>query len=205
MRFTGLKIMFISALRGTSRFCFAGVANAPDIELSLFKHKERARVSALRFSWALIEQRKRNNPLCASGGCCIRPCLGSLCSVQCNAGRCEMLRAMQRWGGCKMLRTVQRYAQCSAGRSEALGAVKRWALCSAVWRWALCSAGHCVALRAVYAWFACCDRPCLGSLCSVKCSAGRCAMLHATQCWRGGRVYNVAHCKRMCAVKRCAQ
>ena len=38
-----------------------------NIELGLFKHKERARVSALRFSWALIEQRKRNNPLCATG------------------------------------------------------------------------------------------------------------------------------------------
>ena len=32
------------ALRGTSRFGFAGVSNAPNIEVGLFKHKERARV-----------------------------------------------------------------------------------------------------------------------------------------------------------------
>ena len=39
-----------SALRGTSRFGFAGVHNAPNIELGLSKHKERARVSPLGFS-----------------------------------------------------------------------------------------------------------------------------------------------------------
>ena len=38
------------------------------IELGLFEHKERARVSALRLLWALIEQRKRKNLLCTSGG-----------------------------------------------------------------------------------------------------------------------------------------
>jgi len=31
------------------------------------------------------------------------------------------------------------------------------------------------------AWFACCDRPCFGSLFSVQCSAGRCAMLRAVR------------------------
>ena len=39
-----------SALRGTSRFGFDGVPNAPNIELDLFKLKERARVSPLGFS-----------------------------------------------------------------------------------------------------------------------------------------------------------
>ena len=37
----------------------------------------------------------------------------------CGAGRCAMLRAVQRW------------AQCGAGRSGALRAVQRWAQCSA--------------------------------------------------------------------------
>ena len=37
------------------------------------------------------------------------------------------------------------------------------------------------------AWFACCDRPCLGSLCWVQCFAGRCAMLRAVQ-HRGGGI-----------------
>ena len=50
------------------------------------------------------------------------------------------------------------------------------------------------------AWFACCDRPCLGSLCSVECSAGRCAMLG---------LYNAAHCVTLSALRstpacRCA-
>ena len=56
-----------SALRGTSPFGFAGVPNPPNIKLALLKHKERARVSPLRFSWALIEQRNATNPLCATG------------------------------------------------------------------------------------------------------------------------------------------
>ena len=93
-------------------------------------------MSALRFSWALIEQRKRNKPPVRNG-------LGSLAAIGLVLARCArcsvMLGAVQccalcraRGGGCTMLRTVRRWAQCSAGRSEALGAVKRWALCSAV-------------------------------------------------------------------------
>ena len=70
-----------SALRGTSRFGFAGVPNAPNIELSILKHKERARVSVLRCSWALIEQRKRNKPpLCNR--------LGSLAAIGLVLARC---------------------------------------------------------------------------------------------------------------------
>ena len=68
-------------MRGTSRFGFAGVPNAPNIELGLFEHKERARVSALRFSWALIEQRKRNKPP-------LRNRLGSLAMVGLVLARC---------------------------------------------------------------------------------------------------------------------
>ena len=98
---------------------------------------------ALQFSWALIEQRKRNNPLCESGGSVAafglvlarcaqcRVMLGAVqCCALCSAGG----------GGCIMLRTVQRCAECSAGRSEALGAVKRCVALRAV---------HCVALRTV--------------------------------------------------------
>ena len=39
-----------SALRGTFRFGFAGVPNAPNIELGPFKYKERAREFPLGFS-----------------------------------------------------------------------------------------------------------------------------------------------------------
>jgi len=91
-------------LRGTSRFGFAGVPNAPNIELSLFKHKERARVSALRFSWALIEQRKRNNPLCASGGS-----VAAFGLVLARCARCSV-----------MLGAVQCCALCRA-RGEGFG------------------------------------------------------------------------------------
>ena len=114
-----------SALRGgTSRFGFAGVPNAPNIDLGHLKHKERARVSALRFLWGANRTKKAQQTPFAQPAwfaCCDRPCLGSLCSVQCNAGRCAMLRAMQGSGA------VQCCALCDAGRSVALGAVKRWA------------------------------------------------------------------------------
>ena len=70
-----------SALRGTSRFGFAGVLNALNIELSIFKHKERARVSPLQFSWALFKQRKRNEPP-------LRNRLGSLAAVGLVLARC---------------------------------------------------------------------------------------------------------------------
>jgi len=123
--------------------------------------KVRARVSALRFSWALIEQRKRNKPpfrnrlgSLAAIGLVLARCAGcsafsSLCSVQCSAGRCAMLGG---WGVCC---TMPR-AQCRlCSRSEALKTMP----------------------RAQCRLFACCDRPCLVSLCSVQCSAGRCAML----------------------------
>jgi len=103
-------------LRGTSRFGFAGVPNAPNIELSQFKHKERARVTPLRFSWALIEQRKRNKPP-------LRNWLGSLAAIGLVLARCAR---------CSVgLGAVQCCALCSAGRSKALGAVSRRALCSA--------------------------------------------------------------------------
>ena len=108
-------------------------------------------MSALRLSWALIEQRKRNNPLCATG--LVRllhsalSWLAVLGAVQCWA-LCNAARYAALGGGCTMLRTVQRCGQCSAGRSEALGAVKRCALCSAA-RCVALRAVHCVALRTV--------------------------------------------------------
>ena len=89
-------------------------------------------MSALRFSWALIEQRNRNKPP-------VRNRLGSLAAIGLvldRCARCSVRLGAVQWcalcrarggGGCTMLRTVQRWAQCSAGRSEALGAVKRWA------------------------------------------------------------------------------
>ena len=145
-------------MRGTSRFGFAGVPNAPNIELSLSKHKERARVSALRLSWALIEQRKRKKPP-------VRNRLGSLAAIGLVLARCArcsvVLGAVQccalcsagggAWGD------VQCCALCNAVRSEALCAVKRWALCNgaryvvlrAVHCCALCSTAHCLALRAM--------------------------------------------------------
>ena len=83
-------------------------------------------MSALRFSWALIEQRKRNNPLCASGGSvaafglvlarCAR------CSVMLGAVQCCALCSAGGGGG-----AVQCFALRNAARSVALGAVKRWA------------------------------------------------------------------------------
>ena len=77
-----------SALRGTFRFGFAGVPNAPNIELGLFKHKERARESPLGFSQAPIEQTKRNKPP-------LRNRLGSLAAVGLVLARslCSILMA----------------------------------------------------------------------------------------------------------------
>ena len=77
-----------SALRGTFRFGFAGVPNAPNIERWLFKHKERARESPLGFSQAPIEQKKRNKPP-------LRNRLGSLAAVGLVLARslCSILMA----------------------------------------------------------------------------------------------------------------
>ena len=69
-----IKKTALNGLRGTSQFGFAGASNAPNIELGLFKHKERAWVSPQGFSQALIEQRKRNKPP-------LRNRLGSLAAV----------------------------------------------------------------------------------------------------------------------------
>jgi hypothetical protein len=55
-------------------------------------------VSAVRFSWALIEQRKRNNPLCESGG--------SVAAFGLVLARCARCRVM--------LGAVQCCALCSA-------------------------------------------------------------------------------------------
>jgi len=77
----------MNALRGTSRFGFAGVPNAPNIELGLLKHKERARVSPLRFSWALIEQRKRNKPP-------LRNRFGSFAAIDLFLARCARCSAV---------------------------------------------------------------------------------------------------------------
>ena len=112
-----------------------------------FAEVPRARVSPLRFSWALIEQRKCNKPP-------LRNWLGSLAAIDLALARCArcnvVLSAVQccalcsagggAGGKCTMLRTVQRCALCNDVRSEALGAVKRWALCSA---------GRCASLRTV--------------------------------------------------------
>ena len=53
----------------------------------LVRRKERARVSALRFSWALIEQRKRNKPR-------FRNRLGSLAAIGLVLARCAGCSAL---------------------------------------------------------------------------------------------------------------
>ena len=86
-----------SALHGTFRFGFAGVRNAPNIELGLFKHKERARESPLGFSQAPIEQKKTQQTPFAQPtwlACCCRPCLGSLAVLDLDgsASSCSLER-----------------------------------------------------------------------------------------------------------------
>ena len=100
-----------SALHGTSRFGFTRASDALNIGVCLLKHKERARVSPLRFLWALIEQRKRNNLLCESGG--------SVAVFGLVLGRCARCSVV--------LGAVQRSALCSAARCMVLRAV--YALC----------------------------------------------------------------------------
>ena len=80
-------------------------------------------MSALRFSWALIEQRKRNNPLCESGGS-----VAAFSLVLARCARCSVvLGAVQFWALCSAGGgaggDVQCFALCNAVRSEALGAV----------------------------------------------------------------------------------
>ena len=66
-------------------------------------------MSALRFSWALIEQRKRNKPP-------FRNRLGSLAAIGLVLARCA---------GCSaLLGAVQCCALCNAVRSVALGAAR---------------------------------------------------------------------------------
>ena len=78
-------------------------------------------MSALRFSWALIEQRKRNKPP-------LRNRLGSLAAISLVLARCArcsvVLSAVQCCALCSaVLGAVQCFALSSAVRSEALGAV----------------------------------------------------------------------------------
>ena len=80
-------------------------------------------MSALRFSWVLIEQRKRNKPP-------LRNRLGSLAAIDLVLARCArcsaVLGAVQCWGA------VQGRALYNAARSVALGAVKRCVALGAV-------------------------------------------------------------------------
>ena len=103
-----------SVLRGTSRGGFAGVP--------------RARVSPLRFSWALIEQRKRNKPP-------LRNRLGSLAAIGLVLARCARCSVV--------LGAVQCCALCSAGGEAGGGRT----MLRAVHRCALCSTARCVALE----------------------------------------------------------
>ena len=66
----------------------------------LVRRKERARVSALRFSWALIKERKRNNPP-------LRNRLGSVAAIGLVLARCARCSVV--------LGAVQCCALCSAG------------------------------------------------------------------------------------------
>ena len=97
-------------------------------------------MSAVRFSWALIEQRKRNNPLCESGGSvaafglvlarCAR-CRVMLGAVQC----CALCSAWRGGGGCSWRgRVVFHYSQSQSPLPSAL-------------RLAFCARGRAVAFR----------------------------------------------------------
>jgi len=97
-------------------------------------------VSAVRFSWALIEQRKRNNPLCESGGSvaafglvlarCAR------CRVMLGAGQCCALCSA--WGGGLAVRGVG--VLCST-------TVRARAPLPSALRLAFCARGRAVAFR----------------------------------------------------------
>ena len=108
-------------------------------------------MSALRLSWALIEQRKRNKPrfrnrlfgplAAALGFTCegltaARTERCTMLAMQCSAGHCAMLRAIwshgtcrafscatRRAGHCAMLRAVQRRALCNTARCASQGAL----------------------------------------------------------------------------------
>jgi hypothetical protein len=92
-------------------------------------------VSALRFSWALIEQRKRNKPP-------FRNRLGSLAAIGLVLARCAGFSAL--------LGAVQCCALCSAGGgggggyNAALCATQRWA-----WSAARCICAASEAFRVV--------------------------------------------------------
>ena len=81
-----------SALRSTFRFGFAGIPSAPKgvssgVRTAVLMGANRTKKT---------QQTPFSQP--AWFACCDRPCLGSLCWVKCFAGRCLMLRAVQRWG-----------------------------------------------------------------------------------------------------------
>ena len=114
-------------------------------------------MSALRFSWALIEQRKRNNPLCATG---LVRLLHSALSWLAVVG------AVQCWALCYAWRYAAAVWRCAlymlgslaaiglvlarcARCSVVLGAVQCCALCSAGGRGGLYNAAHFATMRAV--------------------------------------------------------
>jgi hypothetical protein len=105
-------------------------------------------VSALRLSWALIEQRKRNKPrfrnrlfgplAAALGFTCegltaARTERCTMLAMQCSAGHlravwshgtCRAFScATRRAGHCAMLRAVQRWALCNTARCASQGAL----------------------------------------------------------------------------------
>ncbi len=103
-------------------------------------------MSALRLSWALIEQRKRNKPrfrnrlfgplAAALGFTCegltaARTERCTMLAMQCSSGHCAMLRAVWSHGTCRAFSCATRRAgHCNAAYNAASS---RWTMCNAAY------------------------------------------------------------------------